>query len=473
MSASNTDFEKSPVLRLGFVPLAMEGYWEAFPELKQKSIDFARVLEKYLTQFGQVYSTGLVDSVGKAEKCRLYLEQKDVDVIIVAEITFSPSGIILPSLLKLDYPLIIWNTQKDPTLKENFAFDDFLINHGLSGVPCLTNVLVRNKMQFTLISGHLSDQRVQDEFKVSLQAVGAWKRLRGSCIGFIGHIYTGMLDFGYDPTSLISTFGIDTVQLSQCEIINAFKKVSDEEIAALGEEIKEKYTVAGDFQGDELKRSLRLACALESLVKEKNLDAVANYCQALYTHPEIGVVPCLGTSLLMKKGVQFSCEGDVPSAVACMLLNYFTPKTTFSEMWSNDFENDEVMMGHSGQQNLALFADNPKSVLIRRHPWWEGACGRGASLEMRMPQGEITILGINPVYEGRWRLIFTEAEIVDKPPRPFGAPNFAVRFQKPLSEFLDAWTHAGPSHHVALAYGRWGEYLLKFAEFGRVECIKV
>ncbi len=473
MSVDAVLSRKYSELRLGFIPLAMEGYWKSKPELKQKSIDFARVLEKYLTQFGCVYSMGLVDSTNKAEECCLYLKQEDVDVIIVVEITFSLSGIIIPGLLKSGRPLIVWNTQKDATLAEDLSLNDFYINHGLSGVPCLTNVLVRNKAQFTLISGHLSDRKVDEEFNLSMQAISALKGLWGSRVGIIGHPYSGMLDFSYDATSLMSQFGVNTVHLSENEIVNAFKNVSDKEIASLAEIIQKQYTISRDFKDDEFNRSLRLACALETVVKDKQLDAVANYCQALFTHPEIGVVPCLGTSLLMQKGVQFSCEGDVPSAVACMVLRHFTEKTTFSEMWSNDFKSDEVMMGHCGQQNLALFAENPESVMIRPHPWWEGCCGRGASLEMKMPPGEITIVNLSPIFEGKWRLTFTEAEIVDKLPRPFGAPNFTVRFQKPLAEFLNDWTHAGPSHHIAVAYGKWGKYLLRFAEFAELDCLEV
>jgi L-arabinose isomerase len=291
----------------------------------------------------------------------------------------------------------------------------------------------------------------------------------GARIGLFGHIYPGMIDFGYDPTRMYAKFGVATVPITDYVVVSAFQQVTKKQVAALAKELQRKYTLGDRFQGVEFTNSVQLALAMKNIVREKRLDALTVYCQSMWQKPEIGVVSCIGNSLLAQAGVFCTCEGDVPTALAGMMLEALTGKAVFAEIWTNDFEQDCFMMGHSGQMNLGLFEENTKAVRMTRHPWWDGCQGRGACLQLKMPPGTATLLSITSAPEGQWRMIGTVAEVLDREPVPLGAPNYFMRMNKPISEFLAAWGATGAAHHLAWTYGDWTQNLQAVAKIFQIE----
>jgi L-arabinose isomerase len=336
-------------------------------------------------------------------------------------------------------------------------------------VPGITNLLERERIPYFLISGHHSSESVKQSFLTVLKAIAVFKHIWGSKIGMFGHLYPGMLDFGYDPTMMYTTFGVATIPILERFLLETFEKVDEKDVASLTEKLRQKYKISGDFEGKEFTNSMRVALAMKHIVKDKGLDAVTVYCQSLWQHPEIGVVPCVGMSLLMQEGIFCSCEGDIPTALSGMILEKLSGKSIFTEIWSNDFDNDQFMMGHSGTMNLGLFEENTKSVKLSRHPWWTGCCGRGASLEVKMSPGEATLLNISPVQGSHWRMIVTTVDVLEKDPVPLGAPNFFVKLRKPIPQFLEELVRAGAAHHFAMAYGDWTGHLKSLARILKVE----
>jgi L-arabinose isomerase len=260
------------------------------------------------------------------------------------------------------------------------------------------------------------------------------------------------------------------VNILDSAVAKVFNEVGTEEVKALEEKMGAKYKLDDDFVGEEFSRSMRLAVAMKRLTTDLELDALTVYCQSMWQHPEVGVVPCIAISLLAQEGVFTSCEGDVLTALSGMILGSFTAgKSVFTEIWTNDFGNDCFMMGHSGLMNLALFEKDPTSVKLSRHPWWTGCHGRGACLQLQMPAGQVTLLGICPVRGGNWRMIVTTGDVTDRPYVPLGAPNFFLKVHKPIKQFLDDFVVLGAAHHLSMAYGDWTEQLKALAKLLRIE----
>jgi len=336
-------------------------------------------------------------------------------------------------------------------------------------VPGITNLMEREGRSYFLISGHRKSDRVKQAFTKILKAVSAFKRVWGSRLGMIGHLYPGMIDFGYDPTTMFATFGATTVPVLESSVLETYKRIEDREVRKLAAELESKYAKAPDFVHEEFIRSVRTAIALKALAHEHELDAITVYCQSLWQRPEMGVVPCIGMSLLMQEGTFCSCEGDVPTSLAGMILEEISGASFFTEIWCNDFENNQFMMGHSGTMNLRLFEGNNEAVNMVRHPWWTGCGGRGACLEVKMPPGEATMLSICPVQGKQWRMIVSKAEIVQREPVPLGAPNFFARFEKSITRYLEELAGLGAAHHFSMAYGDWTEHLRACAKVFKVD----
>ena len=457
-------------IKIGYMPLAHETYWKFFPNHKAAALNLARQFKDYLSQFGTVYETGhLIDSMARSNEARLHFQTMDVDVIILATITFSTPDDVLLDLKKFSRPTIVWNTQASSTVSSDLNFAGWMLEHGITGVPGVTNLLIREKIPYFLISGHHSSKLVKQNFTTILKAIGVSKHIWGARIGMFGHTYPGMIDFGYDPTAMYSKFGVATVPVLDSAILAAFKKVDKKKVHLLEKELRRKYDVTDEFKGNEFNNSVRLAIAMKNVVRDKKLNALTVYCQTMWQNPEIGVVSCIGNSLLAQEGVFCTCEGDIPTALSGMILDKFSNLAIFTEIWSNDFDNDQFLMGHSGQMNLKLFEGNTKSVKLSRHPWWVGCHGRGACLQLKMPTGEATMLSICSTQDGGWRMIVSTVNVVDRKPIPLGAPNFFIKMNQGLPEFLEAWSEAGSGHHLAMAYGNWASHLRALAKIMNVE----
>jgi len=466
MAANKRDNE----VKIGYMPLAHDTYWRFFPEHKEPALSAARRYKEYLSQFGTVYETGsLIDSPARSREARLHFQAVDVDVVVLATVTYSTPDDVVLDLKRFSRPVIVWNTQVSSMIPDDMNFDQWMLEHGVTGVPGLTNLLERESLPYFLISGHYGSESVAQAFSTVLKAVQAFKSVWGSRIGVFGHLYPGMIDFGYDPALMYTTFGVCTMPILDSTVVAAYEAVKAEDAAAMEEDLRRKYNVASDFHAEEFSRSVRLALAMKRVVEEKRLDAVSVYCQSMWQQPQIGVVSCLGNSLLAQAGIFCSCEGDVPTALSGMILNSLSGQAVFTEIWCNDFANDCFMMGHSGQMNLGLFERDPESVRLTRHPWWVGCHGRGASLQVTMPCGKATMLSLNPTRDGHWRMIVTVGEITDRAPVPLGAPNFFMKMQKPIPEFLESLGRMGSAHHFALAYGDCTPHLMALARMLGVE----
>jgi len=461
-------------LKIGYMPLAHEAYWKFFPEHQNGAMKLADEFRKYLSQFGTVCDIGkLIDSQKSSHEARLHFQKEDVDVFVLATVTYSTPDDVLIDLKRFSRPTILWNTQASSSIPSDMNFDKWMFEHGITGVPGLTNLLEREEIPYFLVSGHHTADKVNESFTTIKKALQAFKAVWGARIGIFGHLYPGMLDFGYDPALMYTTFGASTVPILESAVLEAYKTVPLEDASALKDSLGAKYSIADTFEGEELIRSARLALAMKQVVKEFDLDAASVYCQSMWQNPEIGVVSCIGNSMLAKEGIFCSCEGDIPTALCGLILNSLCGKAVFTEIWCNDFDNDSFMMGHSGQMNLALFEDNPKSVQLCRHPWWNGCHGRGACLQLKMPAGEATMLSVNPSPDGHWRMVVAVEDVTDRNPVPLGAPNFFIQLRQPISEFLDNLGSSGSAHHFALGYGNWTPHLKALSRILNLEYIEI
>ena len=462
---------RSRKIKIGYMPLAHDVYWRFFPEYEATAYKLADICREYLKQFGTICETGLlIDSPARSHQARLLFQAEDVDVLVLVTITYSTPDDVILDLLRFPRPTVVWNTQASARIPDNMDFPAWMWEHGVTGVPGITNLLERKKKPYFLISGHLENSGVRESFLTVFTAVNAFKNVWGSRIGMIGHLYPGMIDFGYDPTSMYTTFGVSTDPIQESVTLSAFDNVDEEEGLVLARNLGQEYLMAKDFEGEEFVRSMRLARALERVVQEHELDAITVYCQSLWQKPEIGVVPCLGMSLLMQNGIFCSCEGDVPTALSGMMLEHLTGnQALFTEIWCNDFENDQFMLGHSGTMNLGLFEENGQSVRMVRHPWWNGCHGRGACLEVHMPAGRATLMCLSPMQGSNWRMIVSRGEVTERNPVPLGAPNFFFKMDKPITTFLEELASAGAAHHYAMAYGDWTKHLKALATLFSIE----
>ncbi len=90
-------------------------------------------------------------------------------------------------------------------------------------------------------------------------------------------------------------------------------------------------------------------------------------------------------------------------------------------------------------------------------------------MQLQMPPGEVTLLGLCPSREGKWRLVVSKGEVTDKPAIPLGAPNYFVKLNRPIHEWLEDFGATEAAHHLSMAYGDWTKHLETIAKLFKVE----
>jgi L-arabinose isomerase len=462
-------------IKIGYMPLAHGTYWTFFPKHLEVALALSATYKSYLSQFGTIVETGnLIDCPQRSLEARLLFQKEDVDVVVLTTVTYSTPDDIMLDLKRFSRPTIVWNTQASSGIPDTMDFDAWMMEHGVTGVPGLTNMLQRQGIPYFLVSGHHTSERVSKEFHVCLGAVRAVKTIWGSRIGIFGHLYPGMIDFGYDPATFFTTFGVATVEILDQKVLEAFRAVDPLEVTTLERKLCQRFEKDKDFVGEEFSHSVRLALAMRRVADELKLDGATVYCQMMWQHPEIGVVSCLGNSLLAEAGLFTTCEGDVPTALSGLILGSFSSgQSVFTEIWCNDFDNDQFLMGHSGMMNLKLFPEGSTPVRMSRHPWWQGCRGRGACFQLQMPPGEVTLMGICPGRSGGFRIVATTGAVTERKSSPLGAPNYFVKMNQPIDTFLEAFGRTGAAHHLSLSYGTWTPQISAVAKILGVEFVRI
>jgi len=103
---------------------------------------------------------------------------------------------------------------------------------------------------------------------------------RGSAftrLGILGHYYNGMLDVYSDPTQMSVFFGthIEHLEIDTLRLLR--RRVTDAEVEEKKKVIRREFLVLAECPPVEIERAARTACALDRLVEEKSLGALAYY----------------------------------------------------------------------------------------------------------------------------------------------------------------------------------------------------
>jgi L-arabinose isomerase len=219
-------------------------------------------------------------------------------------------------------------------------------------------------------------------------------------------------------------------------------------------------------------RSVRLALAIESVVREHGFDAFTAFDQVWLTDPRVGIIPSFGTGRLCEIGIPASPEGDVNCAVAQLILQELAGQSTTVENYVIDFDNNAVMFSHDGHGNPAL--GTPGETKVKHSIYYSGVHGFGAGFEFAYQPGPVTNLALVTMGEGVWRFVISEGEFLPFPPRPISAPQTLFRHHDlQIADWCDAWCQAGAPHHMAAAQGSWTRQLLVLADMLGIEAVVV
>ena len=469
--------------RVGVFGIGLAAYWSQFEGLKPRLEGYQQEVETNLKGAGgEVISAGLVDDALAAQKASDLFARSDVDLLVCYVGTYATSSTVLPVVQRARVPVLVLNLQPTAALDyENTDTGEWLANCCACCVPELSNAFARSQIQFNVVSGMLfNDARAWGQIGDWVQAASVKRTLERSRIGFLGHTYPGMLDMYSDFTMVHAQTGahVEVLEMDDLEVrVNA---VTSTELEAKKQEIKSVFDIAKPgcdkisqpVTDESFDWSARVACGLDRLVTDFDLDGLTYYYRGLNGNllEQLGAGVIVGNSLLTARGVPASGEGDLKTCLAMKVMDALGAGGSYTEFYAMDFTENFILMGHDGPGHVAISDDRP---VLRGLGLYHGKRGYGISVEFSVKHGPVTILGVTQTAQGKLKLLVAQGESIPGARLQIGNTNSRLRFGLDPAAFMDAWCSEGPTHHVALGIGHQIEKLKKFARLMNLELVVI
>jgi L-fucose isomerase-like protein len=423
------------------------------PDVRDMS-QYHRVIAKAAEQlrpFGEVVELGIVGDEPEALVCRERIEREQCDVLVVWPINYTLDVVVLQLTSGLKTSVILWNTMAQIAIAPDADFGRVMENNAVACLPTITNVLLKNHIPFKILSGAIDDRRVLET--IGREAKGRWaaRRLRGTRIGAIGFPYPGISALDVDQATLVGQLGVTVVSIPMQSLVAAYRNVPEDEVRRLSAQVAERHTVK-DIAPSEIAASVRAEPALREIVRRYRLDGLASLCQLLVLEPAIGITPCHAHTVLTEEGCPVTCECDLSTAVAMVLLKKVAGPVQFLEFYTQDFPAGIAMLSHCGQANRGC-AQPSEPIHIKKHPAYKGSQGLGIAYEFLTKEGQVTYACLTYI-NGRWRMVAGLMESVKQQLRPCSTVQMYVRYSGgDFDTMYHRFCELGGLHHLAVGYG--------------------
>jgi L-arabinose isomerase len=343
----------------------------------------------------------------------------------------------------------------------NTGTGEWLANCAACCVPELAGAFTRAGIRYDTVAGTIEDdERAWAKIGAWVRAAGVARALRRSRIGFLGHVYPGMLDMYTDFTMVHAQVGAHVEVLEIDDLVERVESADTAAIERKGDEIRETFDlaeggtdpIAAEITPEIFEWSARVAVGLDRLVEDFELAGLTYYYRGVGGNiaERVAAGLIVGNSLLTARGVPASGEGDLKTNLGMLLLDRLGAGGSYTEFYALDFDDEFVLMGHDGPGHLAIAEGRPVARALKLY---HGKAGAGLSIEMKVRTGPVTILGVTQTADGRLKLIAAEGESIAGPTFKIGNTNSRIRFASGPTAFFDAWCAQGPTHHVALGVG--------------------
>ena len=470
--------------RIGTFAVVHEVYFEQFEGLRENlekyHRDFIAMLERNDVE---VMDYGIIGNNTAAFEAAERMRGDGIDLIMCNMITYATSSVYAPILMRCDAPMVLValqpRTAMDYTKANTFMQ---LENDNICSVPEFTGVAIRlgKKIHDIIIGTLYGDERAEREVAAWCDIAKVLNGLKGARMGLMGHTMEAMYDMHADPTALSAAFGVHVPLLEVDDLLAVYETVTEDEIAAKIRVIDEEFDMP-EPKSDPLTTKLtdadkhqaaKSAVALDKFVEKYNLTGLAYYYEggADSLHRKVASTLIVGNSILNAQGIPMCGEYDIKTCIAMLIMDRLNIGGSFAEFHPIDFDEGFILVGHDGPHHLAIADGKP---VLRSLKKYHGKPGHGASVEFKIKEGPITMLGITQTYDGKMKFVIGEGESKAGPIPPTGNTNTRGFFKSDIREFLKKWVMEGPTHHYALGIGHHADTIAKIANILGIECVIV
>ncbi len=457
--------------KVGVFSIALGAYLPQFPQLVPEFEGQYEAFKKTLPTTVDIIDGGMVTTKEQAQDAGDKFRAEDVDLVILQMLTYATSYNVLPVVRDLDVPVVVVNVQKKA--QPDYANTDIPIWLGelyACGAPGeVVADLNRAGKRHAVVTGVVEggDPEVAKQLEQWCTAAQVRRRLRRTNIAQIGRPYPGMMDLYIDETNLYNRMGLYTKQFDWEKMWAIADDIDDQAaIDAKAAEIIDTFDIEGGAEVSDkpIQEMAKYVVAFEQWVRDEEIGLVASHYDG-YAQGQAGVLDSMlipAFSMLIKQGTACAVEGDMKVAMAMSILKTIAGTGQLSEMYSIDFPEDVVIIGHSGSGDADI--STAKKPTLKVVPVFHGKTGGGYLTQFYPGLGTVTYLGITQDGDGNFKFVVAEGENVEGPIFTFGDTNMRMKFSIGAREFMNRWNETGPTHHMAAALGSHTDTILKVAK---------
>lgn len=328
------------------------------------------------------------------------------------------------------------------------------------GKIAMCNVFRQAGIKYTLTK-KFATCPLSDDFAEDLRLFAGTCRIvngmKDFTIGAIGARTTAFKTVRIDEIAMQKyRINVETIDMSY--VFDLMNNVDEKELTEKKTHVR-NIADFGNYPDIKVENLARLYIALQKLVKDFNLNALAIRCwNELQLH--YGIAPCMILGDMNEHGINCACELDVDNAVMMRALNLASDHPVMLYDVNNNYGDDEkkCIFFHCGP--------SPKSMMdgklhVEEHLMFKKSYGEGSGVGLavgKIKQQAVTI-GSVKTEDGKICAFATEGRLTnDKIDKEFfGCGCVFEKKNGTANEMLNYMSSNGYRHHVAIAAGDWSE----------------
>ncbi len=470
--------------RVGIFAVAHATYWGQFDGLRDHIMGYHRdFVQMVAGNEVEVIDFGMVDSSEIACEKLKEMKAAQLDLLFCNMVTYATSSVFAPIMREASVPMVLAALQ--PLQKLDYTKANTFMqleNDNICSVPEFTGVAIRmgKKVDDVIIGTLYNDAEAQAEVTRWCEIAKVLHGLKGARIGLMGHTMEAMYDMHADPTAIAAAFGLHVPLLEVDDVLDLYETVTEEEIQAKIAVIDREFDMpepksdplTSKLTDEDKYQAAKSAVALDKLVETYNLTGLAYYYEGREgsLHRKVATTFIVGNSILNAQGIPMCGEYDVKTCIAMLIMDRLNIGGSFAEFHPFDFAEDFILVGHDGPHHLTIAQGKP---VLRSLKKYHGKPGHGASVEFKIKEGPITMLGITQKADGSFKFVIGEGISKAGPIPPTGNTNTRGFFAPTTKAFVKKWVMEGPTHHYALGIGHHADTIKKIGDVLGIESVIV
>ena len=471
--------------KIAFFAVGHATYWGQFDGLLDSLLGYHSEVKAIIEENEvEITDYGMIDSNEKAYAASLKINADAPDIIFCDMVTYATSSTFTPIIQNVTAPMVLLALQPldclDYTKANTFMQ---LQNDNICSVPefmCAAERL--NKKVADVVIGRLcDDDAAKAEISEWCDIAKVLNGLKGARIGLMGHVMEAMYDMHCDPAAITRSFGIHVPLIEIDTLVALAETVTETEIEEKINLIREEFDMPDPKQDPltmklteaDLYTAARSAAALDKLVEKYHLSGMAYYYEGVddnSVNRKMISSLIVGNSILNAEGTPMCGEFDIKTCVAMYIMDKLDIGGSFAEFHPFDFGGNYILVGHDGPHHLRVADGKP---ILRSLKKYHGKPGGGASVEFKLKEGPITLLGITQKGDGSFKFVVGEGTSAKGAIPPTGNTNTRGFFEPNVRDFVKGWVTEAPTHHFALGVGHKAKTVKKIADILGIECVIV